>query len=107
MHLLPVLVVVAIVAVLALASKKAADKLFPSVEHEGYGAVLAVSSWKDDLPLEECDGYYWGVEPPVIPTGSIAAAIASRWRSLRWGETPANRADEFALASGGSFHSRH
>jgi ABC-type phosphate transport system permease subunit len=79
-----------------------ASRSFPPVDsdHEGYGAILESRSWKD---VDEEDRY----DGPVLPTGVVAAAVASRWRDLRTGEGNLGRMTDFSLASAGDFHSRH
>ena len=86
-----------------------ANKSFPAAEsavkktagnHEGFGAALDAASWKD---VDEEDRY----DGPVLPSGAVAAAIASRWRSLRQNESNYGRMTDFALAGGSDFHSRH
>lgn len=77
-----------------------ASRSFPAESHEGYGATLDPASWKD---VDEEDRY----DGPVLPTGVVAAAVASRWRDLRTGEGNLGRMTDFSLASAGDFHSRH
>jgi hypothetical protein len=66
-------------------------------QHEGFGAVLDNHSWA----VDDEDRY----DGQILPTGVTTAAIASRWRLLREGESNYARSIDFALAMGGSFHS--